>query len=79
MGTRARSFGEMLGTVRPVAENFVSGFRGLARAPDAITVEFGVSLSAEADVVIAGTATAANFSVTLAWKSDGTDGTAPSR
>lgn len=75
----ARSFGDMLGTVRPVAENFVSSFRDLAQAPDEITVEFGVSLSAEADVVIASTATAANFSVTLTWKSDGTDNADPSR
>lgn len=62
-----RSFGEMLDTVRPVAESFVGRFRGLANAPDEITLEFGVSLSAEADVVIASTATAANFSVTLTW------------
>ncbi|GAA0467165.1 CU044_2847 family protein [Streptomyces stramineus] len=66
--TRAeRSFGQMLDTVRPVAESFVGRFRGLANAPDEITLEFGVSLSAEADVVIASTATAANFSVSLTW------------
>lgn len=63
-----RSFGEMLDTVRPVAESFVGRFRGLANSPDEITLEFGVSLSAAADVVIASTATAANFSVTLTWK-----------
>ncbi|MFE7354388.1 CU044_2847 family protein [Streptomyces sp. NPDC057543] len=62
-----RSLGQMLDTVRPVAESFVGRFRGLANAPDEITLEFGVSLSAEADVVIASTATAANFSVSLTW------------
>ncbi|WP_328548166.1 CU044_2847 family protein [Streptomyces platensis] len=62
-----RSFGQMLDAVRPVAESFVGRFRGLANAPDEITLEFGVSLSAEADVVIASTATAANFSVSLTW------------
>ncbi|GAA2617010.1 hypothetical protein GCM10010304_83360 [Streptomyces roseoviolaceus] len=62
-----RSFGQMLDTVRPVAESFVGRFRDLASAPDEITLEFGVSLSAGADVVIASTATAANFSVTLTW------------
>lgn len=62
-----RSFGQMLDTVRPVAESFVGRFKGLANAPDEITLEFGVSLSAEADVVIASTATAANFSVSLTW------------
>ncbi|MFF3609718.1 CU044_2847 family protein [Streptomyces sp. NPDC002463] len=62
-----RSFGQMLDTVRPVAESFVGRFRGMANAPDEITLEFGVSLSAEADVVIASTATSANFSVSLTW------------
>ncbi|MFK0046539.1 CU044_2847 family protein [Streptomyces sp. NPDC090741] len=62
-----RSFGQMLDTVRPVAESFVGRFRELANAPDVITLEFGVSLSAEADVVIASTATAANFTVSLTW------------
>jgi len=62
-----RTLGQMLDTVRPVAESFVGRFSGMAQAPDEITLEFGVSLSAEADVVIASTATAANFSVTLTW------------
>ncbi|GLX02032.1 CU044_2847 family protein [Microtetraspora sp. NBRC 16547] len=62
-----RSLGQMLETVRPVAESFVTRLRGLANAPDEIVLEFGVSLSAEADVVIASTATAANFSVSLTW------------
>ncbi|WP_369166390.1 CU044_2847 family protein [Streptomyces sp. R28] len=66
-----RSFGQMLDTVRPVAESFVGRFRGLANAPDEITLEFGVSLSAEADVVIASTATSANFSVSLTWNNNG--------
>lgn len=65
-----RSFAQMLDTVRPVAEGFVGRFQGMVNAPDEITLEFGVSLSAEADVVIASTATAANFSVSLVWRRD---------
>ncbi|MFE5590989.1 CU044_2847 family protein [Streptomyces sp. NPDC056549] len=73
-----RSFGQMLDTVRPVAESFVGRFRGMANAPDEITLEFGVSLSAEADVVIASTATSANFSVSLTWhRSDARDPSEP--
>ncbi|MED7928429.1 CU044_2847 family protein [Nonomuraea sp. LP-02] len=63
-----RSLGRMLETVRPVAESFVTRFHGLAHAPDEMVLEFGVSLSAEADVVIASTATEANFSVSLTWR-----------
>ncbi|MEV3898483.1 CU044_2847 family protein [Streptomyces anulatus] len=67
-----QSLGQMLDTVRPVADSFVTRFRDLAHAPDEIALEFGVSLSAEADVVIASTATAANFSVTLTWNRSAT-------
>ncbi|GHI06228.1 hypothetical protein AQI88_39950 [Streptomyces cellostaticus] len=62
-----RSLGEMLGTVRPVAQNFVDGFRDMVHAPDEIAVEFGLSLSAEADVVISSTSAQANFKVSLVW------------
>ncbi|MEU7556660.1 CU044_2847 family protein, partial [Streptomyces sp. NPDC044571] len=67
MARAEQSLDAMLDTVRPVADSFVSRFRGLAHAPDEITLEFGVSLSAEAGVVIASTATVANFSVSLTW------------
>ncbi|MCK9868698.1 CU044_2847 family protein [Nocardiopsis dassonvillei] len=62
-----RSFGQMLDTVRPVADSFVGRFKELAHTPDEITLEFGLSLSVEADVVISSTAAEANFSVSLTW------------
>ncbi|WP_433188107.1 CU044_2847 family protein [Actinoallomurus sp. CA-150999] len=63
-----RSLGEMLAGIRPVAEDFVSSFREMVDAPDEIGVEFGISLSAEADVVITSTAAEAAFSVSLKWR-----------
>lgn len=57
----------MLDAVRSVAERFVGRFRVLGQAPDEIALESAVSLSAEAGLVIASTATAANFSVRLTW------------
>ncbi|HWE91032.1 MAG TPA: CU044_2847 family protein [Pseudonocardiaceae bacterium] len=68
-----RSLGEMLAGVRPVAEHFVQGFRGMAHAPDEIGVEFGLSLSVKADVIISSTAAQANFKVTLKWRRQPTD------
>ncbi|MFI9272913.1 CU044_2847 family protein [Kitasatospora sp. NPDC052896] len=62
-----RSMGDMLAGIRPVAQDFVEGFRGMVHAPDEISVEFGLSLSAEADVVISSTAAQANFKVSLTW------------
>jgi hypothetical protein len=66
--TRAtRSLGEMLAGVRPVAENFLDGFTGMANAPDEIALEFGLSVSANANLYIATTAAQSNFKVSLAW------------
>ncbi|WP_219669973.1 CU044_2847 family protein [Streptomyces bambusae] len=66
-----RSLGDMLAGVRPIAQNFVDSFRGMACAPDEISVEFGLSLSAEADVVISSTAAQAHFAVSLTWNRPG--------
>ncbi|MEV0402332.1 CU044_2847 family protein [Actinoallomurus sp. NPDC050550] len=68
-----RSLGEMLAGIRPVAEDFVSNFREMVDAPDEIGVEFGISLSAEADVVITSTAAEAAFSVSLKWRPAASD------
>ncbi|MFD0396713.1 CU044_2847 family protein [Kitasatospora sp. NPDC059811] len=72
-----RSLGDMLAGVRPVAQDFIEGFRGLAHAPDEISIEFGLSLSAEADVVISSTAAEANFKVSLTWNRQATEASAP--
>ncbi|MEV0620597.1 CU044_2847 family protein [Nonomuraea sp. NPDC050404] len=66
-----RTLGDMLATVRPIAHDFVDGFRDMARRPDEISIEFGLSLSAEADVVISSTSAQANFKVSLVWNTGG--------
>lgn len=75
----SQSLSEMLAGVKPVAEAFVERFRSLADSPDEIQVDFGITLSAEADLVIASAASEANFSVSLTWNrrvsSVGTDAT----
>lgn len=63
-----QSLGKMLAGVRPVAESFLSEFAGMGNAPDEIALEYGLSLSADANLVIATTATQANFKVTLTWR-----------
>jgi hypothetical protein len=63
----AHSLGEMLAGIRPVAESFVDGFADMAVAPEQIGLEFGLSLSAEAKLVVASSSAAANFKVTLTW------------
>jgi hypothetical protein len=61
------SLGEMLTGIRPVAESFVSGFAGMTEVPAEISLEFGLSLSADANLVVAATAAQANFKVALTW------------
>jgi hypothetical protein len=63
----ARSLGEMLAGIRPVAESFVAGFAGMTEVPEEISLEFGLSLSADADLVVAATSAQANFKVALTW------------
>ncbi|MFI5523741.1 CU044_2847 family protein [Streptomyces platensis] len=62
-----RSLSEMLSGVRPVAQQLVNTFNETERGPQEITVEFGLSLSAEADIVISSTTAQAHFNVTLKW------------
>lgn len=63
-----RSLREMLAGIRPVAESLLDGFAGMADTPDEIGFEFGLSLSADANLVVATTAAQAHFKVTLAWR-----------
>ncbi|MER7676961.1 CU044_2847 family protein [Streptomyces sp. NPDC096934] len=75
LATRAaRSLGDMLAGIRPVAESFVDGFVGMDHSPDEIGLEFGLSLTAQADIVVSATAAEANFKVTLTWKMPAADG-----
>ncbi|MCX4632242.1 CU044_2847 family protein [Streptomyces sp. NBC_01443] len=79
MARASRSLGEMVTGIRPVAQSFVDGFRGMVHGPDELNLEFGLSLSAEADVVISSTAAQANFKISLTWNRPPSDGTsAPS-
>ncbi|WP_327361262.1 CU044_2847 family protein [Streptomyces sp. NBC_01296] len=67
MARASRSLGEMVNGIRPVAQSFVDGFRGMVHGPDELNLEFGLSLSAEADVIISSTAAQANFKISLTW------------
>jgi hypothetical protein len=64
----SRTLGDMLSGIRPVAESFLAGFAGMADVPDEIGLEFGLSVSADANLVVATTATEATFKVSLTWR-----------
>ncbi|MFH8520113.1 CU044_2847 family protein [Streptomyces gelaticus] len=62
-----QSLEQMMDVVRPVADAFVGRCRGMLRPPDEANLEFGMSLSADAKVLVAGSSAEANFSVSLTW------------
>jgi len=70
----SRSLSEALNHIRPLAQDFVEGFRGMPHAPEEIAIEFGLSLSAEADVVVCRSAGEANFKVSLTWRRSAAEG-----
>jgi hypothetical protein len=55
--------------VRDGAEAALRVFRGGSLNPDAVEVEFGVKLNAEAGAIIAKTSVEGHFQVKLAWTS----------
>ncbi|MCZ7373772.1 MULTISPECIES: CU044_2847 family protein [unclassified Micromonospora] len=65
--TAGETLQQALARVRPAAEAVLDSVRGMAKTPDRVTVEFGIKLTAEAGVVVARTATEANFAVTVEW------------
>ncbi|MGW5666100.1 CU044_2847 family protein [Streptomyces sp. NPDC003758] len=62
-----RSLQEVLAPIRPAMQAVVSQLRAGVAPPDKISLEFGIKFSADAGVVVARTATEANFTVTVEW------------
>src|SRR4051794_38912253 len=68
------TFEEAVARIQPGALAMVRALREGAGAPDEITVEFGVQLTAELGAVVARTSAQANFTVRMRWQRDGGDG-----
>lgn len=60
-----QSIDDVLASARPAAEAVITTFRALS--PNAVAVEFGLRLDAEAGAVIAKAGIGAHFVVTLSW------------
>ena len=60
-----QSLDDALASARPAAEAVINAFRALS--PDAVTVEFGLRLDAQAGAVFAKAGIGAHFTVTLNW------------
>ena len=67
-GEAAQSFEEAISTLSPVANSIISKIINTANPPDEANVEFGLTLKADAGVVITKVGTEANFKLSLKWK-----------
>ncbi len=61
------TFEDALDKIKPAAQAVIDKLRELHDAPDEISVEFGIKLSAEAGAFIASAGVEANYEVTLTW------------
>ena len=63
------SFEDALEKAQPIASGLVNKLRSISDAPEEVQIEFGLSLNANAGVVlVAGVSAGANYKVTLKWK-----------
>ncbi len=62
------TFEAAFSNVRSVADAMLASLSTLRSAPDEVTVEFAVQLTAEAGICIANVSSSANFKIALTWK-----------
>lgn len=70
----ARTFESSLEGVRAAAESALRVFRDASLKPDAVEIEFGVKLTAEAGALIAKSAVEGHLLVKLSWSPERSDG-----
>jgi hypothetical protein len=63
-----QTFESALERLRPAAGAIIAKLRGLADPPDEVQVEFGLTMSAAAGMVVASASAEANYRVTLTWR-----------
>ena len=61
------SFEEAMQRAQPIASGLLKRLKGLSDPPDAVQVEFGLSINAAAGAVLASASTGAHYRVTLTW------------
>jgi hypothetical protein len=67
VATVAESFDAALDRLRPLTRAIVARLRDVTEGPGEVSVEFGFKMSLEAGMIVARSASEANFAVTLRW------------
>jgi hypothetical protein len=63
-----KTFESATAAITPAARSLLSRLRSIEEAPDEISIEFGVQLSAQTGAFIASVAAEANFKVSVTWR-----------
>lgn len=64
------TFEDAIDKIKPTVASVMRKFRDLNDKPDEVAVEFGLKLTANANVIITSGGLEANFKVTLIWKKE---------
>lgn len=64
-----KTFEEATSAVTPAAESLIAQLRSISNPPAEIVIEFSVQLSAQTGAFIASASAAANFKVSMTWRS----------
>lgn len=64
----AETMQDALGQLRPAAQTVIDQFRALSDSPDKISLDFGIKVTGEAQLVIAKATSEANFHVSIEWQ-----------
>jgi hypothetical protein len=74
-----QSFEQAIGRVQPAVQALLAQLRGMQDEPDEVVVEFGIEIAVEAGAFIASASSAANFKVSLVWRSSSGSASVPSQ
>ncbi|MBN2738682.1 MAG: hypothetical protein JXR70_16995 [Spirochaetales bacterium] len=66
----SKTFNQQIKKITPLAEAISQELSSHKNSPSEVTVEFGIKLGGETDLIIASAAVEANFKVIMKWNND---------
>ena len=70
VGKATQTFEAAMDRIKPTARTIISKLRELKDSPDEVSIEFGLTFSVQAGVIITGIESEATLKVSLTWKKE---------